>query len=564
MKPKTKSFNDADKDMIHLQTVVERVEVSGIDLTADYDVWVELAFALASQGEQGRELFHRVSRMNSGYTYEECDRKYTNCLATGKNCVGIATFFKIAADHGIDISFPKKLAATKGRRKMTQEQRMKSEEERKKKSQAKVDEIVSFITSHYQLRYNTWTSRPEVLEDDEWRPITTRDICTMNTDIMSALSTKVTAAEMRTYLFSRSVVQDFDPVRSYLEGLKPWNPDTDPDFIGEFFIKHIIFGDPEHTDFYDMVLRKWMVGNVALWLGEAEDNPIMPVLTGSQHIGKTYFVKHILPPELRNYLFCGNPAARIDKDFVISLSEFAIIFLDEFSFSTNAKSDAYKFIVTSGASHERDAYAQFRESRLRKAGLIGACNQKNFIKDPDGNRRYPGIDVAGTVNLHEHPLPYEGAYAQALYLLRHGFAYKPTHSESMLISEHNKEYMELNDCEETIKTYYRKPEETEHGIALTSSAIQRRLSTLGFYGKGYSAVEIGRAFSRLGYIRTRMNGVNKFVVVEVEPDIVKRQGEVDAKAIKEAGAKHEKSVQKDNSHNKVYSLTKEQLDELYS
>ena len=58
----------------------------------------------------------------------------------------------------------------------------------------------------------------------------------------------------------------------------------------------------------------------------------------------------------------------------------------------------------------------------------------------------------------DFPLPYEGAYAQALYLLDHGFQPKPTHDESQLITEHNRRFDEPNDCEEAILTFLKQPD----------------------------------------------------------------------------------------------------------
>ena len=48
----------------------------GVDITASYEDWLRLAFALANTlGEEGRTIFHNLSRANSGYDYEECDKK---------------------------------------------------------------------------------------------------------------------------------------------------------------------------------------------------------------------------------------------------------------------------------------------------------------------------------------------------------------------------------------------------------------------------------------------------------------------------------------------------------
>lgn len=520
-----KYSNGTADSLAHIQAVVEKVVAQGIDLTADYDQWVELGFAFASLGESGRELFHRISSMNAGYKHDDCDTKFSNCCQSSRNAISIATFIQMAKDNGVDVSVAEHQKARSGRPK-------KSPEQIEQEAKEKADKLQAALRENFTLRFNTWTNRPEVLDcDNRYRPVDNRDICTIATRLQSVFP-KIKVSDVRTLIFSRDVVMDYNPVESYLNSLKPWNPDTDPDYIRDFFIGHITFKDPEQTEFYDMVLRKWFVCNVALWLGAVSENPIMPVLTGPQHIGKTYFVNHILPPELRDYIFSANPSARIDKDFVISLAEFAIIFLDEFSFSTNAKSDAYKFIVTSGRSNERDSYAQFRERRDRKAGLIGATNYKRFIKDPEGDRRYPGIDVAGTVSLHDHPLPYEGAYAQALYLIHHGYDCMPTQEESTMISAHNTDYMEPNDCEEVLKTYYRQPQSpTDVPVALTSGAIKQRLNTLGFTGKGFSTVEIGRCMKRLGFEPLRTNCGTKYIAVYVEYEELKRNSKAEAEEL---------------------------------
>ena len=79
-----------------------------IDITIPYNLWVTLGFALADGlGEDGRIIFHQLSSMNAEYNYEECDKKYTSCLkgGSGQRKVTIATFFKMAEDRGVDLSF---------------------------------------------------------------------------------------------------------------------------------------------------------------------------------------------------------------------------------------------------------------------------------------------------------------------------------------------------------------------------------------------------------------------------------------------------------------------------
>lgn len=78
------------------------VEASGIDITAAYSDWLAIGFALVSElGEEGRPLFHRLSRFYSGYDMAEADRQYTVCLHDGSREISIATLFHIAKTHGV-------------------------------------------------------------------------------------------------------------------------------------------------------------------------------------------------------------------------------------------------------------------------------------------------------------------------------------------------------------------------------------------------------------------------------------------------------------------------------
>lgn len=84
--------------------LVDAVEASGIDITPTYSEWLAIGFALVSElGEEGRQLFHRLSQFNADYDYKEADRQYNRCLKDGSREITIATLFHIAKSHGIAI-----------------------------------------------------------------------------------------------------------------------------------------------------------------------------------------------------------------------------------------------------------------------------------------------------------------------------------------------------------------------------------------------------------------------------------------------------------------------------
>ena len=503
-------------DLEHLELVAGRLAEAGRDITADYADWINVTFACASLGEQAREAYHTICSLYSGYKREECDEKFSNCLKAGNGSVTLGTLMKMAQDAGIDTSLPR------GRR-------QKSRAQKKEEQENRIQAMRQALNQQAEWRFNVWRQRPEVSENGEaWRPVQDRDLDTYYCRLKEQ-GLNVHQQDVKALIFSRDFCQDFDAVKEWLNNLKPWNRDTDPDYLKDFYIGHLEFGDPENEPFYEQMLKKWHVGLVALMLGRTNENPQMPIFKGPQHIGKTFFVRHILPPELSDYRLEVGPSERIDKDFVISLSETPLILFDEISFGSNQKNEAFKYIVTSSKSNVRDAYARFRESRQRRASLIATTNDDYFIRESEGSRRYLAIDLQGTVDLDQFPLPYEGAYAQAIYLLDHGFDPKPTHEESQQITSHNQSFMEPSDCEEAILTFLRQPDGLGSTETMSAGDIMHELNFRGFRGREYNTVNIGKTMKKLQFESKTVRGTRKYLVVKVDYALHNTENKEDAK-----------------------------------
>ncbi|GGB83244.1 BT4734/BF3469 family protein [Dyadobacter sediminis] len=89
-------------DLERARLVAERITTSVVDITEGYDNWLKIGFALATFGEDGREIFHQVSSKSISYHAETTDQKFSDCLKNGK-FVSPAYFFKAAKDAGIAI-----------------------------------------------------------------------------------------------------------------------------------------------------------------------------------------------------------------------------------------------------------------------------------------------------------------------------------------------------------------------------------------------------------------------------------------------------------------------------
>lgn len=86
-----------------VEAIILQIKENKIDLTTDYkEEWLKIASALANEfGESGRGYFHTVSMFHLQYSEAETNRMFDNVLKHNYSKVKIASFFKIASDHGI-------------------------------------------------------------------------------------------------------------------------------------------------------------------------------------------------------------------------------------------------------------------------------------------------------------------------------------------------------------------------------------------------------------------------------------------------------------------------------
>lgn len=102
----TAAYNCGEADrQAEIQEVARQLVDRGIDITAGYNNWLNLGFALADGlGEDGREIYHQLSQLNDEYDTAECDRQYTHCLHGRGQGITVNTFFQMAKEAGIDIA----------------------------------------------------------------------------------------------------------------------------------------------------------------------------------------------------------------------------------------------------------------------------------------------------------------------------------------------------------------------------------------------------------------------------------------------------------------------------
>jgi hypothetical protein len=88
-----------------VEQYVEEIERARIDLTADYEDWLALGFALATElGSNGEPYFIRISRCSPKFkSDDDAAKKYENLVRTNAQKYTIKTFFHMCHKNGIKI-----------------------------------------------------------------------------------------------------------------------------------------------------------------------------------------------------------------------------------------------------------------------------------------------------------------------------------------------------------------------------------------------------------------------------------------------------------------------------
>ena len=436
---------------------------------------------------------------------------------------------------------------------------------------ASVDEIKSFLDGHVSLRFNEITSRVEYLSHTEekfkshtddilmshtdstdltdaetvlindsissegaksvgsvrsvcqkeipvWTPINDRKVNSLWSKMSEV--TRVNKQDLYSIIES-DYVPLFNPFTVYLSTLQSVesvrsvcqnnNSVGDRDYIRELAATIRVKGGNQEQMLWYRYLRKWLVGMVASWLSDDVVNNVILVLIGEQGAYKTTWFNYLLPPPLKQYFYTKTNARRMSKDDILTLAQYALVCCEELDTMRPAELNQLKAAVTMPSIDERAAYAHYHEHRKHIASFCGTGNNTQFLSDPTGNRRWLPFEVESIVSPRDHPFHYEGIYSQALALFKSGFQYWFTKEEIQELNHHNRQFETPRLEHELVDLYFRKPTDSELGEFMSVARALQMISN-GISQK-LSAVNVGRAFSDLGFKRVRTNSSRGFIVV---------------------------------------------------
>lgn len=193
--------------------------------------------------------------------------------------------------------------------------------------------------------------------------------------------------------------------------------------------------------------RKWFLAVVkrATSLGKNPAPPML-VLHGEQGVGKSTWIRSLLPLELRD-LFLESQIDATDKDHHGLLAKKLLWCCDELESTFNKRDqNALKQFLTWEQVTVRPPYGRNSVVMDAICSFVGSANTDNFLRDISGNRRYMCFTSEKIDYLHQVDI--SACWAQAYDIVKDIPVVVFTKEELFEIKQLNEAYLEDSSIEE--------------------------------------------------------------------------------------------------------------------
>lgn len=450
------------------------------------------------------------------WAYTEGNRNnYIHHFAANCNRQGVSKeeVMKYASKNFTDLPAEEYLQAVESAYAHTEEHATAKPTSRVHRGEGYVSQIQEFLTGGFCLRRNI------VRRMVEYSGLKKKDVFQQVTDYWE---NSVWCALQKAGVYCRvsdlrSVINsdyspEYNPFCSYFKNLPAWDGKTD--HIGQ--LASTI--DTTCQDYWTKCLKKWLVSVVACAINERKANHTVLLLSGVQGLGKTTWLRNLVPPVLRNYVYSGNldPTA---KDSSLLMSDCFLIILDELSGQTRVELNQLKALITKDSILERRPYARNAEAFVRRASFAATVNDSQILTDRTGSRRFLCFE---TLRIdYTSPINHDAIYAQALALYKDGFRYWFAEKDITEINNNNEPFQQTSPEAELLFTYFRIPVRFEVYILLSTSEIMSKiLERSHFSGAKMSINQLGKVLKSAGFESKKRHGKRLFAVIELSHDQV--------------------------------------------
>ena len=268
------------------------------------------------------------------------------------------------------------------------------------------------------FKYNAFSGKAYLVSSPPWRHITepepVRNVD--NAGVRNYIETLYGISgiqKIKDSMLLEFEKQKYHPVREYFSSLV-WDGTPRVDyFLSDFF-------GVESTLYHREAIRKTLVGGVARILNPGVKFDLVLTLVGGQGTGKSTFVTKMGKGWSSDTFMTVS-----GKEAFEQIQGFWIIEIAELSGFKKSDVESVKHYLSKQEDSYRPAYAEGTETFKRQCIFIATTNNKDFLKDPTGDRRFLPVNVDSPAAMMDiftelTPLYVDQLWAEAVSLFKDG------------------------------------------------------------------------------------------------------------------------------------------------
>jgi hypothetical protein len=320
-----------------------------------------------------------------------------------------------------------------------------------------------FLLSLGSFRLNVVNKFVELKEYNktEWKHLNDIEIDKIFTQIREF---NIPIAKDNLFSLMRTLAAEYfyHPFREYFEHLP--SPIGDP--LRDF--AELIKTDDEFKPLVYKYLLTFFVSAVAQSLGERGSDTML-ILYGPQGTGKTTFLRHLVPPALSEF-YTEISLFLVDKDIQMAAATSFLLNIDDLEKLQFKSMGFIKSLLSSTYLYYRPPYGKALEKHWRFATFVGSVNNKEFLQDDTGYRRFLVIPIIKrNLDFLDFDINKIWSFAFDFYK-KNGVVYLDEASIGVLNSINSK-FEVFNNEAEIVQLIFQPPTNPEKSVFLTRAQI---------------------------------------------------------------------------------------------
>ena len=386
---------------------------------------------------------------------------------------------------------------------------------------SKNKEIESYLSTHYDFRFNTVLGRTEFSPKyaNVYSKVSRYDINTFRRELDSEEGI-ITSADNLYSIIESSFSPRINPIQEYFKAL----PTVDAsEVLYKIEINQCAIANlascvtVRNSEKWLPYLTKWLVAVVANAMDNREcRNHTCLVLTGEQGKFKTTFLDLLCPPALHGYSYTGKIYPQ-EKDTLTYIGQNLIVNIDDQLKALNKRDEnELKNLITCPMVKYRMPYDKYVEEHPHLASFVASVNGNDFLTDPTGSRRFLPFEVLSIDIERAKAVSMDNVYAEAKALLSIGFRYWFDDEEITELYRESEDFqVQTAEMELLLRCFEKPTEDSPNCTYMTTTEI---ITYLGLYTHHpLSLKHMGEALKRADFekVSKRREGGSPIYVYKV-------------------------------------------------